>query len=66
MLKSKEKYFGIFSKFLWEDIFQDYLFNLIVTKNNDIPFGIILLIYDISGSPGSPPLTKEGNHSFWT
>ena len=55
MLKSKEKYFGIFSKFLWEDIFQDYLFKLIVTKNNDI-----------SGSPGSPPLTKEGNHSFWT
>ena len=35
-LKPKKKFFGILSKFLWEDIFQDYLFKLVVAKKIDI------------------------------
>ena len=31
-IKTKEKFFGILSKFSWENIFQYYLFKLVVVK----------------------------------
>ena len=36
VLKPKEKFFGILSKFSRKDIFQDYLFKLVVAKKIDI------------------------------
>ena len=43
MLKPKEKYFSILSKFLWEDTFQDYLFKLLVAKK--IVISLELFVY---------------------